>query len=414
MSKHQLGSVDTFVGFANLPNQVHRKIAKKGFEFTLMVVGPCGLGKSTLINSLFLTDLYPNRKIAMASEMLHQQTVRIQASTVEIEEGGVKVKLTLVDTPGYNDSLNVTNCYQPILEYIDTQFEKYLKDESGLNRKNISDNRVHCVFFFISPFGHGLRAIDIECLQALQTRVNIVPIIGRADALTTSELANLKALVLKQLADNKIKIYEIPALDNDPVFNKDDNKQTKSNAIGDNEQLIDDDAEFFEQNRRLRKTVPFAVCGSREYFELKSSNGRRVRGRMYQWGMVDIENSEHCDFVLLRAMLTTHMQDLQEITHEVHYEQYRSEKLNIKNDQDQILKEKEAELKAVQEMLAKMKAEMIESGCSVTNEAVSTMELCFGRLKIKLSLVNVKHRLVNIKILFDARHLNVYDIVDDA
>lgn len=28
-----------YVGFANLPNQVHRKSVKKGFEFTLMVVG---------------------------------------------------------------------------------------------------------------------------------------------------------------------------------------------------------------------------------------------------------------------------------------------------------------------------------------------------------------------------------------
>ena len=29
----------SYVGFANLPNQVHRKSVKKGFEFTLMVVG---------------------------------------------------------------------------------------------------------------------------------------------------------------------------------------------------------------------------------------------------------------------------------------------------------------------------------------------------------------------------------------
>ena len=50
-----------YVGFANLPNQVHRKSVKKGFEFTLMVVGESGLGKSTLINSLFLTDLYPGQ-----------------------------------------------------------------------------------------------------------------------------------------------------------------------------------------------------------------------------------------------------------------------------------------------------------------------------------------------------------------
>jgi len=64
-SLFQFASLETpgYVGFANLPNQVHRKSVKKGFEFTLMVVGESGLGKSTLVNSLFLTDLYPERII---------------------------------------------------------------------------------------------------------------------------------------------------------------------------------------------------------------------------------------------------------------------------------------------------------------------------------------------------------------
>ena len=35
-----------YVGFANLPNQVHRKSVKKGFEFTLMVVGKHSLETS--------------------------------------------------------------------------------------------------------------------------------------------------------------------------------------------------------------------------------------------------------------------------------------------------------------------------------------------------------------------------------
>ena len=30
-----------YVGFANLPNQVHRKSVRKGFQFTVMVVGTC-------------------------------------------------------------------------------------------------------------------------------------------------------------------------------------------------------------------------------------------------------------------------------------------------------------------------------------------------------------------------------------
>lgn len=31
----------SYVGFANLPNQVHRAAVRKGFTFTAMVVGTC-------------------------------------------------------------------------------------------------------------------------------------------------------------------------------------------------------------------------------------------------------------------------------------------------------------------------------------------------------------------------------------
>ena len=35
-----------------------------------------------------------------------QKTVNIDASSVEIEERGVKLRLTVVDTPGFADALN--------------------------------------------------------------------------------------------------------------------------------------------------------------------------------------------------------------------------------------------------------------------------------------------------------------------
>lgn len=68
-----------YVGFANLPNQVHRKSVKRGFEFTLMIVGESGLGKSTLVNSLFLTDLYPDRPVLNATEK-QKQTVKLEGN----------------------------------------------------------------------------------------------------------------------------------------------------------------------------------------------------------------------------------------------------------------------------------------------------------------------------------------------
>ncbi|XP_071945303.1 septin-2B-like [Antedon mediterranea] len=344
-----------YVGFANLPNQVHRKSVKKGFEFTLMVVGESGLGKSTLVNSLFLTDLYPERQIPSAADKI-DKTVSIDASTVEIEERGVRLRLTVVDTPGYGDAINNQDCFKPILKYIDDQYEKYLNDESGLNRRHIVDNRVHCCFYFISPTGHGLKPLDVEFMRALHNKVNIVPVIAKSDTLTKREIQMLKAKIMNEIDDNGIKVYHLPDSDSD------------------------EDEDFKEQNNSLKQSVPFAVCGSSQLIEVK---GKKVRGRLYPWGVVEVENPDHCDFIMLRSMLITHMQDLQEVTHEVHYENFRSERLaksgggaaavktsagkrkESSSDKDQILQQKEEELRRMQEMLAQMKAQMAQKGQDV-------------------------------------------------
>lgn len=68
-------------------------------------VGESGLGKSTLVNTLFNTQLYPPKEIAELSSQV-TQTVEIKSTTADIEENGVKLKLTVVDTPGFGDFVN--------------------------------------------------------------------------------------------------------------------------------------------------------------------------------------------------------------------------------------------------------------------------------------------------------------------
>merc|ERR1711876_160452 len=85
--------VGGYVGFANLPNQVHRKSVKKGFEFTLMVVGESGLGKSTLINSMFLTDIYSPDYPGPSQRL--KKTVAIDTHKVLLKEKGVNLTLTI-------------------------------------------------------------------------------------------------------------------------------------------------------------------------------------------------------------------------------------------------------------------------------------------------------------------------------
>lgn len=97
----------------------------------------------------------------------------IDATTVDIEEKGVKLRLTVVDTPGFGDAVDNRAWYitllviialtcapllcswQPVINYVNEKYDQYLRDESGLNRRNIEDHRVHCCLYFINPCGHG-------------------------------------------------------------------------------------------------------------------------------------------------------------------------------------------------------------------------------------------------------------------
>ena len=40
---------------------------------------------------------------------------------VQLEEGGVRLSLTVVDTPGYGDRLDNSDCWEPALTYLHTQ-----------------------------------------------------------------------------------------------------------------------------------------------------------------------------------------------------------------------------------------------------------------------------------------------------
>ena len=70
----------------------------------------------------------------------------------------------------------------------------------------------------------------------------------------------------------------------------------------------DEDEDYKQQVQQLRESIPFAVVGANAMVEV---HGKKIRGRQYPWGVVEVENPAHCDFVKLRTMLITHMQDLQ-------------------------------------------------------------------------------------------------------
>lgn len=71
--------------------------------------------------------------------------------------------------------------------------------------------------------------------------------------------------------------------------------------------------------------IPFAVVGSEKNIIV---NGKQVRGRQNRWGVINVEDENHCEFIYLRNfLLRTHLQDLIETTSQIHYETFRAKQL---------------------------------------------------------------------------------------
>jgi cell division control protein 11 len=159
-------------------------------------------------------------------------------------------------------------------------------------------------FFFtgIDRVLDSLREVDIELMRRLSPRVNVIPVIGKADSLTPQELASSKKLIMEDIDHYQIPIYNFPY------------------------DVEEDDEETVQENEELRGLMPFAIVGSEDIVEVK---GKKIRARVFPWGIVEVDNPRHSDFLAIRsALLHSHLADLKEITHDFLYENYRTEKLS--------------------------------------------------------------------------------------
>ncbi|VEU24215.1 DEKNAAC105375 [Brettanomyces naardenensis] len=291
-----------------------KKILKKSLNFTVMVIGQSGTGRSTFINSLcdqLIVEPSSTARMYSPEELGNpDRELQLRKSTVELEdEEGVRINLNLIDTPGFGDSLNNDVSFQIIRDYLKYQFDEILIEESKLRRNpRFKDKRVHVCLYFIVPTGHGLREIDVEVIRTLGEFVNVLPCICKSDSLTAEELR-----LNKKLIKEDIEYYKLPVFDfTNEYFNV--------------EGTLDD--ESVELNRYLQKTIPFALMGSNATIK-DEITGENKRVRKYPWGVVDIFDNEISDVLTLKTtLLVTHLNDFKDFTHEVLYENYRAKTLS--------------------------------------------------------------------------------------
>lgn len=289
----------SYVGFDSITSQIEHRLLKRGFQFNVMVVGHSGLGKSTLINTLFASHLIDSSGKDITQEPI-EKTTEIKVSKHTLVEDRVRLNVNVIDTPGFGDSINNDKAWEPIVKYIKEQHSQYLRKELTAQRERyIEDSRVHAVLYFIQPNGKGLTELDVAALKRLTEISNVIPVIAKADTLTLDERVAFRSILQTEFEKHSFRIYP---------YDLDD--------------LTEEEKEL---NSSIRSIVPFAVVGSEKDVTV---NGELVKGRKTRWGVINVEDINQSEFVYLREFLIrTHLQDLIETTALTHYESFRSKQL---------------------------------------------------------------------------------------
>lgn len=275
---------------------VTRERNRDGLPLNIMTVGPPGVGKTTLLNALFGKRLViPKSKINMEDPF--NPKVTLDSKTFNIIIGDVKVKLTIHESRNYGEAICFKDSHLPLVRFIESQFVDFYKQESAIDRRNIQDNMVHCLFFFISAFEHGLTALDIEFLKAVHKKVHIVPIIAWSEILTASERSAMKQKIREVLEKHDIQVYHI----DDPHIDEPD---LTKRAI-----------------KEIRDCYPFAIAS----IDLNPDCSLAIR--QLKFCKVDSMNPEHSDYQHLRNFFDLKWNSVGYSTRENFYEEFRTKML---------------------------------------------------------------------------------------
>lgn len=294
-----------------------RRISKKSINFTIMIVGESGMGRSSFINTLCGSNSVVKTSHTVDQDIFGKK-LNLRKENVELEDNdGHKILLNIIDSPNFGLQSNCEEDFKIIVDFIRHQYDEVLLEESRVNRNTrFKDGRIHVLIYMINPTGHGLSEIDIHFMLHVNNLVNIIPVIAKADSLTPEELKLNKQLILEDLQRYKIKFFTFVEKDYDLDYSDD---------------------EIMQYNKYLNTQIPFGIICANEFQNSGNNEETDLKFRVLNpinTRPINTENPKYSDFAILKnVLLITHLSEFKEITQNLIYENYRTDALSGKKFQ---------------------------------------------------------------------------------
>jgi hypothetical protein len=326
----------------------------------------------------------------------HTTHIRTTSIPVDLEpEGGGELTLTLVDTPSldFRDDAATERSIVEALRYIEARLGEAVDAEW-----TYPDRLVHLCIYFLDPdqiipasipappappvvsraransfsqpdqepvileppvtnnpllYKPTLPPQDIHCIRRLSARVNVLPVIARADILSNERISAIKMAVRRDLADAGIGfgIFDMDSSyqNQDEFIPSKNGEPSSSYGVKSNGGSSTNSPPTSPNNHSMLR-LPYALISpdiyshsdgvprmpsSRsdliqsytpsQYSHLPSKLVRGKFTRSYRWGSLDVLDPSHCDFSHLRSAVFHHMETLQKYTREYLFEKFRND-----------------------------------------------------------------------------------------
>lgn len=312
---------------------------------------------------------------------------------LETEIDGERIGLTLWDSEGLEKNV-VDLQLREMSGFLESKFEETFAEEMKVVRSpGVQDTHIHAVFLVLDPArldrniaaakaaganGHQNGSkhypharilgsldedLDLQVLRVLQGKTTVIPVITKADTITTKHMNVLKRSVWDSLKKANLDPLEALGLgldDDDESSTPDSSKiieEDEDHAFEDNSRHGEHDAPSSSDDQDL----PIQGRGSSPSSSSKRLSSGSVRrhnistedtlkegevpffpmsiispdiyepevvGRQFPWGFADPYNEEHCDFVQLKESVFSEWRaELRELSREQWYEGWRTSRL---------------------------------------------------------------------------------------